>query len=233
MKRIVIITEILLAFLMGLIVGAQCRKNLLFLENNIKQIMNLSFSNIKFSERNEEKTAMKFYEDFLQGRNTAFSETMGKIGIEDIIIPKGEPEKHYYSKYALLDLDKDGLKELHVKSARYYYILKYKDNNLIIWTQLSPYSEPLNNGAFLEHRVFSAPSYKVYSYSMLDGNGSEIFELNFGTYDINYNGVQDHEDEYYFEGEKIEKDMWDRLTDKYLSVGSDKIEWVILFEETT
>ena len=33
--------------------------------------------------------------------------------------------------------------------------------------------------------------------------------------------------------EKIEKDMWDRLTDKYLSVGSDKIEWVILFEETT
>ena len=125
MKRIVIITEILLAFLMGLIVGAQCRKNLLFLENNIKQIMNLSFSNIKFSERNEEKTAMKFYEDFLQGRNTAFSETMGKIGIEDIIIPKGEPAKHYYSKYALLDLDKDGLKELHVKSARYYYILKY------------------------------------------------------------------------------------------------------------
>ena len=61
MKRIVIITEILLAFLMGLIVGAQCRKNLLFLENNIKQIMNLSFSNIKFSERNEEKTAMKLY----------------------------------------------------------------------------------------------------------------------------------------------------------------------------
>lgn len=89
-------------------------KNELHLENNLKQITNIGFSNILISKNNEEKIAMEFYEDFLQARITAFSEEIGEIEIADITVPK-ESEKHYYSKYTYLDTDKDGVKELHVK----------------------------------------------------------------------------------------------------------------------
>lgn len=232
MKRIFVLIEIIIVFFSGLIIGMHYGKNELHLENNLKQITNIGFSNILISKNNEEKIAMEFYEDFLQARITAFSEDIGEIEIADITVPKGEPEKQYYSKYTYLDTDKDGVKELHVKSARYYYIIKYNNNGLYIWKQLSQDWEPLNNGAFLEERTFSAPSYTVYTYNILDCNGNDIFKLNFGTYDKNYNGVQDEDDEYYFDGLKMEKDVWDTLTNKYLSVGNDEIQWIVLYDRT-
>lgn len=231
MKRILLFIEIIIIFFAGLMIGLQYKRTTL-LESNLKQIMNIGFSNSLICEKNIEEKGMEFYEDFLQGKRKAISENMGEIGITDITIPKGEPEKYYSSKYVYFDSDKDGLKELHVKSARYYYIIKYENGNLMIWKQLSPDWEPLDNGAFLEERIFSAPTYTVYSYSVVDCNGNDAFEINFGTYDSNYNGIQDENDEYYFDGLKVEKNTWDTLTNRYLSVGNDEIEWVILYEET-
>lgn len=48
------------------------------------------------------------------------------IDIDFITTPKGEPDKRYDTQYAVFDCDGNGEAELHVQSARYYYIFQYK-----------------------------------------------------------------------------------------------------------
>ena len=59
--------------------------------------------------------------------------------------------------------------ELHVNSARYYYIFQYKDKNVWVYKNLSPYPYyyALQNGAFISHRMGAGPLSDEYKYLFL------------------------------------------------------------------
>jgi len=169
--------------------------------------------------------AIESYKEFLTGTRNA-----GDWDINTIIIPTGEPERRYFTKYAFFDSNSDGIPELHIKSARQYIVFTFKNDEIVIWSSLSPYVEPLNNGAYLFTRCLFAGIAEAHSYVMLDYYGKEVLKINFSIVDTNQNGVNDEGDEYWFCEAGISKETYDILTKPYMTIGSDLIEWIVLCE---
>lgn len=184
----------------------------------------------------EVEKANKVYNEFLNGNIS-----VEDINIEFLTTPKGEPNKHYATKYAFFDSNGDNIPELHINSARYYYILSYINNKLIIWKDLSPYPQfyALKNGAFISHNFGAAPISDEYNYFILDLLGNEVWKVNFSKYDKNENGIYDNDDEYLFDGVNVSKEIWDALTERYLYIDENgieqirnEIEWIVIYDET-
>lgn len=195
-------------------------------------IVGLSGTNFVISERsgNEEALpedatgqAMLVYQEFLEGK----IECDG-IDINFITTPTGEPDRHYDTKYAFFDCDRNGVPELHVNSARYYYIFQYKDGTLQLYKNLSPYPYyyALQNGAFISHRMGAGPLSDEYTYLIFDTSGNEIFSIGFTKYDENSNGEYDEDDEYVFDGVVVTKQVWEELTRRYLYIDEDGVEQI-------
>ncbi len=197
-----------------------------------------------FSDRDlipERKKAIEMYREFLSG-DRCIGEDDNKIDISFLTIPKGEPDRHYYAEYSIFDLDSNVIPKLHIRTARYYYILGFKDNGLFIWKNLSPNPRyhPINNGAFISYSAKSAPMRDIYSYLILDDVGEVVLEFSFSKCDSNQNGIYDESDEYFFDGAPVTKENWNALTRRYLFVDldgleriRDEIEWIVIYESTT
>ncbi len=193
-------------------------------------------SNLHKTTLNKIEEATEIYIKFLKG-----DMSVNDIDINYITIPKGEPDRHYGTKYAFFDSNGDGIPELHINSARYYYILMYLNDELKIWKNLSPYPHyyALKNGAFISHRFGAAPISDEYCYFIFNFLGDEITELSFSKYDKNGDGIYDVNDEYLFDYISVSKEIWEDLTSRYLyidSLGSEQIrneiEWIVIFEDT-
>ena len=173
-----------------------------------------------------EEEEYKLYMGFLGGEITA-----GGMSIDEIIIPTGEPERRYFTEYTFFDSDQDGFQELHVRSARYYYIIDCEKDRLSTWKFLDPRTELLNNGDFLYHRPGGAPLHDDYEYIKVNKAGETIWSIWFDCYDDNIDGQYDERDKYYGEkGEEISYEEWLELKQKYLDVGTDEICWITLTE---
>lgn len=176
------------------------------------------------------------YNEFLDGKIT-----VDGIDIYFLTTPSGEPNKHYATKYAFFDSNGDKIPELHINSARYYYILSLINNKLIILKDLSPYPQyyALKNGGFISHRFGTAPMSDEYNYLILDFLGNEVWEINFSKYDKDNNGIYDNKDDYIFDGVNVTNEIWDALTERYLYTDKNgieqirnEIEWVVMYDET-
>ncbi|WP_167956841.1 hypothetical protein [Anaerosporobacter faecicola] len=183
----------------------------------------------------EVEKAIKVYNEFLDNKIS-----VGEIDMNFITIPTGEPNSHYGTKYALFDSNGDEIPELHICSARYYYVLTYINEKLTIFKNLSPYPQyyALTNGAFICHHFGSDSD--VYNYYIFDYLGNEVWSLTFSKYDKNENNVYDKNDEYIFDEVKVSKKIWVALTEKYIYVNKkgvekirNEIEWTVIYEETT
>ena len=187
-----------------------------------------------FSDSDSENVATKEEEDhklymyFLSGEIT----TTDGISIDDIIIPTGEPESRYFTEYTFFDSDQDSFQELHVRSARYYYIIDCEKRELSTWMCLLPHTELLNNGDFLYWHAGGAPTHYNYQYIKVDKEGEIIWTISFSCYDDNVDGQFDEKDKYYDERRKeISYEQWVELKKRYLDVGKDEIFWTTLTEE--
>jgi len=158
--------------------------------------------------------ALLLYHEFLSGEHDAKSEN-GIVQIADIF--RGDE----WNKYAFFDMNGDSIPELHVRSSGPYFIIMCWEGELIIWGGGWSYGcQPLNNGAILWERPGGANDTTSYSYQEFDFFGNEQLRVAFDS-SITNDGVS----VYSFEGETVTKDEWDTLTEKYFSIGSDKIEW--------
>ena len=175
-------------------------------------VLALLFGLVWSCMKTETLEAMLAYQEFLEGKIS-----VDGIDIDSITVPTGEPGSHYETKYAFFDCDRNGVPELHVNSARYYYIFQYKDKNVWVYKNLSPYPYyyALQNGAFISHRMGAGPVSDGYKYSIFDTFGNEIFSIGFTKYDENGNGTYDEDDEYIFDDVIVTKDEWEKLTRKY------------------
>jgi len=178
---------------------------------------------ISTNEQNSEKdVAIDAYMEFLNG-----SINVESIDIDFITIPTREPDKRYITDYALFDSNGDLIPELHIKSARYYYILSYKDKELFIWKNLSPkpYYYAINNGAFLSWHMW-AHNHDEFNYMVFDYLGNDILGISFSRYDDNQNGVFDDADKYLFDGVIVTKTIWEELAERYLYTDENGVEHI-------
>lgn len=190
----------------------------------------VSYEEIVDSVQNNEREQLEriLYMEFITGEREADG-----MSISDIAVPKGEPEKRYFTEYTFHDSDKDGFDELHVRSSRYYYIIDCNNNDLHIWKGLHPRTELLNNGDYLYQHTGGGSLHYSYKYFMLDVQGEEICKITFSWCDKNDNSKLDDKDIYVFEeADEISYETWEELTYKYLNVGSDKISWITLVMAT-
>ena len=170
--------------------------------------------------------AVSAYEAFLQGDADAedperdLSES-GSVNISDLSLGSN-------TLHALFDMNGDGIPELHLRptTGGGYEIFTYRDGQVILWHVDVDYCSPLNNGALLYERPGGAPLHTNYMYITLDSNGNEISRVRFSEYN-----VVDENDlkvgvRYIYEDNDVSKETWDALTNKFLSIKSDLIEWI-------
>ena len=185
-----------------------------------------------FDEKNEIKKVIEVYDEFLSG----LRQSEEGIDIKYLTIPTGETDRRYGTDYAYFDSNRDGLPELHVRS-RNYYIFTYRDNKLVIWSSFvsSTYYYALNDGAFMSYCV-GVSGDDVYEYFVNDYFGEIICTTHFSKregYDSDL-----FKDFYMFNGVDVTKEIWEKLTEPYLSTDENgvkkirnEIEWTVLYEE--
>lgn len=107
-------------------------------EQKVVQIFLVAFQGDDYSPTSENsvyqheyETAMQQYQEFLDGKQSVAT-AYGEVNLDFITIPTGEPNNRYSAAYAYFDSTGDKIPELHVKSARYYYILSCKQGELFI-----------------------------------------------------------------------------------------------------
>ncbi len=207
-----------------------------------------SFSNIeepvedRAEQLNEEsgntdiETAMRLYEEFLNNE-IVFEDEYGTIDMAWITTATGEPEKHYATKYTYLDSTGDGIPELHVKSAKCYFIFSCRNEELIIWQEPDRGAEPLDDGTFFRRLPGAAPPYDYYNVYVYDESGEMKTIAHFMRYDANVSYEYDEGDEFSFNDDLVTQEEWISLTSPWLDENGNvldsirnEIEWTILYE---
>lgn len=211
--------------------------------NSVKSVAvqnNKKNSATKGTETVAKDTAIELYKEFLSGQISVHG-----IDINYITVPTGEPDKRYPTKYAFFDSNGDDIPELHLKSARYYYIFSFINNKLVLWKDLSLEGDsiPLTNGAFINQDNDTALLEEHYNYFILNYSGDEVFSLKFYRKIIKWNGVYDGYDndvntyKYYYAGTEVSKEQWDELIKSFLYTDnngvkqiSNQIKWNVLYK---
>ncbi len=181
-------------------------------------------------------TAMRLYEEFLNNE-IVFEDEYGAIDIAWITTATGEPEKHYATKYTYLDSTGDGIPELHVKSARCYFIFSCRNEELIIWQEPDRGAEPLDDGTFFSRLPGAAPPYDYYNVYVYDENGEMKTIAHFMRNDANGSYKYDEGDEFSFNDDLVTQEEWISLTSPWLDEYGNvldsirnEIEWVYLYD---
>lgn len=182
------------------------------------------------------ETAMRLYEEFLNNE-IVFEDEYGTIDMAWITTATGEPEKHYTTKYTYLDSTGDGIPELHVKSAKCYFIFSCRNEELFIWQEPDRGMEPLDDGTFFSRLPGAAPPYDYYNVYVYDENGEMKTSACFRRYDANESYEYDEGDEFSFNDELVTQEEWISLTSPWLDEHGNvldcirnEIEWTILYE---
>lgn len=197
---------ILLSFIAVHLLAACSSKGSQSVNGNIPQ---------KAEKKDELKGQLKLYKDFLQD----------KISSED----RKDKESHYLRdycnvvvpeedkdgiRYDLFDMTGDGIPELHVLTDISYSVHTIEGNRLVEWFDGDRYCRPLDNGAILQ-QVDSNDT----TYIVLNAKGEEVFWTWFGKSGNDYRFSTGGDDV------KLSKSQWEKLTEPFLSIGSDEITW--------
>lgn len=182
----------------------------------ISAILYYTWKNNFSLKETSKDSCIEAYKLFLRGNKTAGIEG-GFCTFDTLINNYGS--KYNEIKYAFFDMNGDGNPELHICSPRFYIILTLRNNDIVLWREESIYSKPLNNRAILYSRSGGAPPHIDYKYSVFNFYGEITEEISFEKYDNN------EKDLYLFSGVEVTKDIWYKLTDKYLSIKFDQIKW--------
>ena len=160
--------------------------------------------------------AVKMYQEFIEDKRT-----VSGWDIKTLSTPTGEPERRVETKYTMVDVNSDGIPELHVYGARSEYVIfSVKDGEMYQFGYFQSYMceyHPLENGAFL-FKINDRHDYgEHYKYFELNALGEPINEVKFSwvSRDTDYWTYQE-KDIYEFAGQTCTYDEWYALTRKYL-----------------
>lgn len=169
-----------------------------------------------FQKHKKVDQAVKMYQEFIEGERTASG-----WDIKTLSTPTGEPERRIETEYTMVDVNGDGIPELHIHGARSeYWIFCVKGGEMYYFAGFNTYMReyyPLENGAFL-FKINNSHDYgEHYKYFELDAAGEPINEVYFSwvSRDMDYWSYQE-KDIYEFDGQTCTYEEWYALTRKYL-----------------
>lgn len=197
------------------------------------------FNYLTVQKKSKVEKVMMLYNDFISGEIN-----FNAYNLEEMSIPTGEPEKRYYTDYAIVDSNGDGLPELHIRSGREFRVFLYK-NGEIVHTYAS-FSRPFqytlrNDGTFLFWNItteYEEIRKDYYCFFQVDSEGNEYNELKFYWMDLNGNAIYDKDDLYFFDEEECTEIEWINKTKEYIYINDerkaqghadilDEVEWII------
>ena len=165
---------------------------------------------------NEDLNFEEIYDKFLSGQIDAIDKDGYRRSIdsyEDI------------QKYAVYDMNGDAVPELIIRSRISLDIFWINNNELTLWRTDFAYTRPLNNMALLYERAGSGPEHTDYSYTVLGYQGEELYKIDFSEYsNWEEHGVQ-YVNEYFVDGAKVTKEIYDSQSEQFLNISDDKIKW--------
>lgn len=201
-----------------------------------------SFGYLKVQKKSKVEEVERLYNDFISGEID-----FGPYNLEEISTPTGEPEKRYYTDYVIVDSNKDGIPELHIRSTREFRVFSYKKGEIV--NTYCSFSRPTqntlqNDGTFLycdTYSVYDGIRRDYYYVFRVDKDGNEHMEAEFYWMDLNENAIYDKEDQYFFDEEECTQTEWINLTNKYISIKDgedayghadiqDEVEWTVYCE---
>jgi hypothetical protein len=167
---------------------------------------------------NECLNAVSAYTDFLLGKS-AVTYNDSVIAC-DVLTEVGN-----HNRFALFDINRDGIPEMHVRTSRFFGSFTFRGGEMVLVYEGSPYDNLLNDGAVLYVREGGAPPHVSYQYRTFDGDFNIEDNIDFEKHDTDENEIYDGSDEYYYRSEKISFEEWFSLTDAWLTTGADAVQW--------
>lgn len=166
----------------------------------------------------------KLFQQFLNGDIPAYDESGVEKLLDGYLIFDANQYPYFYAFY---DVANDGITELCISQYPEQYFFQVKDGQVHHWyTETKSYSHLLDNGAFLYERHGAAPTNIRYEYYELDKNAQVTFSVEFSWWDgATVEQGKVYPDSYFFDGKEVTKAEFDAKTEKYLSIGKDKIVW--------
>lgn len=193
-----------------------------------------------FEDENKEvdrEKAKQLYDRFINGEYVVEYNANSEPHYFDIAYftdVTGEPDKHYFCRYAYFDADQDGIEELHIESARYYHVFSYQNGELQyddINNEIDRDFILLNNGGYLYIRDLD--TYGCRYFTIYGINQQVILSVSFNMecpVGKIFSQAEENDISYFFLGAKVSKEQYDALTERYYNIGSDKIPWVVLYD---
>lgn len=176
--------------------------------------------------------AMEVYEAFLNGERNSNS----GMGIEEIIFPKGEPDKPWATRYAYNDLTGDGLPELIIETASVIWrdwILTYQDGELVTWHyQISMGNmtqDFYGNGDLLREYTLGNRPYFDREYLVINKQGEEVWYIQYFWDDEEHDGDRIPGEVYSFDGIEMTRENWEKCINKLPD--ADELEWIVLYDQ--
>jgi protocatechuate 3,4-dioxygenase beta subunit len=149
-----------------------------------------------------------------------YKEFLVKGDAADLLLDIGDR-----GRFALFDVNQDGLPELHIKTADSYKIFAYGDDEIRIFYEASVYDNLSDNADLLFTETDDASLHVMYRHKTFDFDGN-IEEVAFEKWDTDKNGEYDKNDLYSYEGQVIPFEQWSVLTNWRLYTGSSGVKWV-------
>ena len=169
--------------------------------------------------------AVGLYQDFIDGNMS-----VGGWDIIEISTLTGEPDKRYATDYTMVDVTRDGIPELHIKTGREYIIFSVKKNQMYQYAYFVGYYlrnyYPLENGKFLLKEEARHEYGNYYTSFELNTSGESVNELLFSWIDSNEDYTFDEGDEYLFDERRCTLEEWYDLTREYLYTDASGTEQI-------
>lgn len=171
---------------------------------------------------NKEVNFDEIFNNFLTGQTDAIDKDGQRRNIYYYLDQTSEEDLR---EYAVYDMNGDAIPELIIRSRISLDIFWIYNNELTLWYSDVSYTKPLNNMALLYEQAGGGPEHTNYMYIVLGYHGEELYKINFSEYS---NGEVHHvqyDNKYFINDTEVTKEIYDSLSERFLNIGDDRIEW--------
>lgn len=167
-------------------------------------------------------SADTLFNEFLSKKINAVNKNGDSITLDEY---SDNGSKSSYHRYAIYDMNGDGIQELIIKTPYKFDIFWVKNGQVTLWYQGTNYTKPLNNMTLLSERQGAAPDHTDYIFISLNYQGDEAFRMEFSKYaSTNFQGVQ-YNEKYLINNVEVNKEVYSSLTESLVTANDDKIIW--------
>lgn len=173
---------------------------------------------------NKDVNFEEIYDNFLSGQIDAADQDRIHRNLSYYLNLDADSQENNWD-YAIYDMNGDEIPELLIRGRISLYIFWIYNNELALWRSDVNYSKPLNNMALLYERSGGAPDHIDYMYIVPGYQGEDLYKIEFAKYSNWIVEGVDYGEKYFINNTEVTKGTYDSLSERFINIGDDKIEW--------